>query len=193
MDCLYQYTEKISSSSCLLAKLASFGFQIQTQMILILLPLKASMTPWILIVYLKRHSGACVGNKHVIRGKRRDGEYLTDITSFNNGQLKSRTWEFLLLYTLCSKPWFTWTQLLKEWRGRMLPSKHTHGHGCQLRFRGWAVAGEPGVPCEFNANHETWQQFHRDTRTTMNCKTCTYCILTKKNKNKHKKKPQCEN
>jgi len=41
-----------------------FGFQIQTQMILILLPLKASMTPWILIVYLKRHSGACVGNMH---------------------------------------------------------------------------------------------------------------------------------
>lgn len=68
-----------------------FGFQIQTQMILILLPLKASMTPWILIVYLKRHSGACVGNMHHTWGKRRDGEYLTDITSFNNGQLRSHT------------------------------------------------------------------------------------------------------
>lgn len=90
VPCSYRCTEK-SSSSCLLPNLASFGFQIQTQMILILLPLKASMTPWILIVYLKRHSGACVGNKHVIRGKQRDGEYLTDIMSFNNGQLKSRT------------------------------------------------------------------------------------------------------
>lgn len=57
-------------------------------MILILLPLKANMTPWILIVYLKRHSGACVGNMHHAWGKQRDGEYLTDITSFNNGQLK---------------------------------------------------------------------------------------------------------
>lgn len=54
----------LTSGSCLLPKLASFGFQIQTQMILILLPLKASMTPWILIVYSKRHSGACVGNMY---------------------------------------------------------------------------------------------------------------------------------
>lgn len=71
----------------------------------------------------------------------------------------------------------------------MLSSKHTHVHGCQLRFRGWAVAGEPGVPCEFSANHETWQQFHRDTRTTMNCKTCTYCILTKKEQKQTEKNP----
>lgn len=68
-----------------------------------------------------------------------------------------------------------------------LSSKHTRVHGCQLCFRGWSVAGEPGVPRESDANHETWQQFHRDTRTMMNCKICTYCILTKKEQKQTKK------
>lgn len=62
--------------------------------------------------------------------------------------------------------------------------------GVSLAFAGDRCWGSrPGIPRQFDANHETWQQFHRETRTTMNCKICTYCILTKKREQKWTKKP----
>lgn len=53
-----------------------FFFQIQIQMTLTLLPPRASMTLWILIVYWRKLREACAGNMFPGWGWQRDGQYL---------------------------------------------------------------------------------------------------------------------
>lgn len=140
MDTLYAGQTSLTLS-CTFVDASSFASltmqtQIQTQMILILLPLKASMTPWILIVYLKRHSGACAGNMYHTRGKRRDGEYLTDITSFNNGQLEVILRNFSYFTLSVQNHGLHEHSCSRREEAEWLSSKHTRVHGCQLCFRG---------------------------------------------------------